>query len=184
MGFRNGEIDNASIITGLTGLVVLGAYLFRQWGKFKNRRVLFNKELSENLYFRNLDNNEGVLTRLVDEAEEEECKESLLAYFLLYRSPAGLRAHELDAAVEAWLRERFRVTIDFEIGDALTKLEELGLVRREQERFVVTPPDDALARLRARWDAILDIPPESSGGGAEAVSDTARQPAASVSLAP
>ncbi|PRP95225.1 TMEM143 family protein [Enhygromyxa salina] len=161
LGLRRGEIDTGSIITGLTGLVVLGAYLFRQWGKFRNRRVLFNKELSENLYFRNLDNNEGVLTRLVDEAEEEECKEALLAYYFLHRAADGqtskaLTAPELDAAVEAWLSERFRVTIDFEVGDALTKLEALGLVvRDEQQRYTACAPDNALAQLRARWDTIL-----------------------------
>jgi hypothetical protein len=155
LGFRSGEIDTASIITGLTGLVVLGAYLFRQWGKFKNRRVLFNKELSENLYFRNLDNNEGVLTRLVDEAEEEECKEALLAYFFLRRRGAGSSTSELDAAVEAWLRERFRVSVDFEIGDALGKLERLGLVRRDDEsRLTACEPEIANTRLRARWDAL------------------------------
>jgi hypothetical protein len=155
LGFRSGEIDKGSIIAGLTGLIVLGAYLFRQWGKFRNRRVLFNKELSENLYFRNLDNNEGVLTRLVDEAEEEECKEALLAYFFLHRAPAGLSERELDAAIEAWLDQRFRVTIDFEIGDALAKLESLGLVRREGDRLWACPPDDALARLSTRWGTLL-----------------------------
>ncbi|WP_165703723.1 TMEM143 family protein [Enhygromyxa salina] len=164
LGLRRGEIDTGSIITGLTGLVVLGAYLFRQWGKFRNRRVLFNKELTENLYFRNLDNNEGVLTRLVDEAEEEECKEALLAYFFLHRAttaspPSSLTEPELDAAVEAWLSERFQVTIDFEIGDALTKLEALGMVvHDDQQRYTACSPEDTLAQLHVRWDAILDRP--------------------------
>jgi hypothetical protein len=154
LGFHHGEIDTPSLVAGLTGLVVLGSYLFRQWGKFRNRRMLFIKELSENLYFRNLDNNEGVLTRLVDEAEEEECKEALLAYFFLLRSPTGSTAPELDAQVEAWLRERFEVIVDFEVGDGIAKLLRLGLVTEQDGRYRVSDPERGLAQLRERWDAL------------------------------
>lgn len=154
LGLRNDEIDTASLIAGLTGLAVLGSYLFRQWGKFKNRRMLFIKELSENLYFRNLDNNEGVLTRLVDEAEEEECKEALLAYFFLLRTPGGLSSSDLDAVVERWLEERFKISTDFEVSDAIAKLVNLGLVREQDGRFSVCPPTEGLAQLRKRWDAL------------------------------
>lgn len=157
LGLRRGQIDTASIIAGLSGLIVLGAYLFRQWGKFRNRRLLFSKELSENLYFRNLDNNEGVLTRLVDEAEEEECKEALLAYVMLSLCPDanGLDIDELDRRIEDWLAQRFDVAIDFEIGDALAKLERLELVTRDGRQIVAHPPAEAVTRLRARWDALV-----------------------------
>ena len=156
LGLRQGEIDTTSIIAGLSGLVVLGAYLFRQWGKFKHRRMMFNKELSDNLYFRNLDNNEGVLTRLVDEAEEEECKEVLLAYVhLLAAGEAGLAASALDERVERWVRERFEVEVDFEVSDALTKLEDFDLiVRGEGDRFCARPLQAAIARLDARWQSL------------------------------
>jgi hypothetical protein len=154
LGFRNDQIDTASLVAGLTGLAVLGSYLFRQWGKFKNRRMLFIKELSENLYFRNLDNNEGVLTRLVDEAEEEECKEALLAYFYLLRAPEGLSSSELDGVVERWLKERFKISVDFDVSDGIAKLVNLGLVREQDGRFSVCPPSEGLAQLRKRWDAL------------------------------
>lgn len=154
LGFRNEQIDTASLVAGLTGLAVLGSYLFRQWGKFKNRRMLFIKELSENLYFRNLDNNEGVLTRLVDEAEEEECKEALLAYFFLLRTPEGVSSAQLDGAVERWLRERFKISVDYEVSDGIAKLVNLGLVHERDGRFSVCPPSEGLAQLRKRWDAL------------------------------
>lgn len=155
LGLRNEEIDTASLVAGLTGLAVLGSYLFRQWGKFKNRRMLFIKELSENLYFRNLDNNEGVLTRLVDEAEEEECKEALLAYFFLLRHKEGVDSADLDREVERWLEQKFKISIDFEVSDAVAKLVDLGLVREQDGRVLaVLPPTEGLAQLRKRWDAL------------------------------
>ena len=41
------------------------------------------KALSDNLYFKNLDNNAGVFYHLIDAAEEEEFKEAVLAYYFL-----------------------------------------------------------------------------------------------------
>lgn len=40
------------------------------------------KALADNLYFKNLNNNDVVFHRLIDSAEEE-CKEAILAYYLL-----------------------------------------------------------------------------------------------------
>jgi uncharacterized protein DUF3754 len=155
LGVAEGEVNKASIIAGLSGLVGLGAFLFRQWTKFQSRKVLFMKMLSENLYFRNIDNDDGVLTRLVDEAEEEECKEAGLAYAFLLRHP-GLDARALDQRIEAWIAERFRVSVDFEVEDALAKLERLGLGRRHDDgHFEVVPLDEALTKLDRRWDGFF-----------------------------
>jgi hypothetical protein len=156
LGFRRGHIDTTSIIAGLTGVIVLGGYLGQQWIKFKNRRLLFSKELSENLYFRNLDNNEGVLTRLVDEAEDEENKETILAYYLLLRAPEGLSARELGRAIETWLAEHFDVALDFEIADAIGKLERLSLATLVDGQARALAPADALERLRGHWDVLIE----------------------------
>ena len=92
----------------------------------------------------------------MDSAEEEEFKEAILAYFLLWRGMSQREpwdAKRLDRAVERWLADRAGVTIDFEIGDALAKLLRLGLVRSDEAGTLrVTPPVEALAALDARWD--------------------------------
>jgi hypothetical protein len=149
-GLSGGQVDYKSVITGLGGLAVLGSYLWRQWDKFKNRRILFGKVLTENLYFRNLDTNEGVLTRVVDEAGDEECKEALLGYVFARRAGDWVGAEQLDANVEKYLSERFGMDIDFEIADALAKIEALGLLERDGERLRARPADQAVTRLRAR----------------------------------
>lgn len=159
LGLQGGEVNSASLIAGLSGLVALGAWMFKQWDTFKNRKVLFMKLLSENLYFRNLDNNQGVLTRLIDEAEEEECKEALLAYTFLLRGP-GQTERALDEAIEAWFLRRFGLTVDFEVDDALAKLTRLGLARRDDEGgYHVVGIAEALALLDHRWDHFFDYPP-------------------------
>jgi hypothetical protein len=152
LGIQRGEVNLTSIVAGLSGLVGLGLFLFRQWDKFQHRKVGFLKTLSENLYFRNLDNNQGVLTRLVDEAEEEEVKEALCAYRVLLDEP-GLDEATIDRRVEDWLRDRFGLELDFEIDDALAKLVRLGLAERDDEgRYRVLPVDQALTELDRRWD--------------------------------
>lgn len=153
VGLIEGEVNEASILAGLSGLVGLVLFAGRQWTKFQSRKLLFMKMLSEHLYFRNTDNDDGVLSRIVDEAGEEESKEVLLAYVML-RSHPGATARELDAAVETWLMLRFGARVDFEIDDALRKLVRLGLVTEEGGRYRALPIEDTRAAVRVRWDEL------------------------------
>ena len=145
-------IDQAALVTLAVGLGTLAGYLFRQFNKFKNRKIQFMKTLTENLYFRNLDNNAGVFHRLIDAAEEEECKEALLAYRALLLAGSALTEQELDAAVEGWFRDRWQCDLDFEADDALAKLVRLELVTQDAGRYQAVPLEEALRRLDERWD--------------------------------
>lgn len=135
-----------------SGLAAFGGFLFRQLGKFKNRKILFMKVLSENLYFKNLDNNAGVFHHLLDAAEEEECKEALLGYFFLLTTETELTEKALDDVVEGWFKLKWDADLDFEVDDALGKLERLGLVHREGDILRVKPLDEAKAHLDKIWD--------------------------------
>ena len=94
------------------------------------------------------------MARLIDEAEEEECKEVLLAYVHLLHADEALTARALDLRVEAWLHERFEVEVDFEVADGLAKLEHFGLVTHEGEHYRARPLLAALGSLEARWQAL------------------------------
>ena len=100
----------------------------RQFDKFKNRKIQFMKSLSENLYFRNLDNDAGVFNHLLDAAEEEEVKEAVLAYHFLHSAEGALTADELDRRIEAWFARRWDAEFDFEVADGVGKLRRLRLV--------------------------------------------------------
>jgi hypothetical protein len=108
--------------------------------------------LTQNLYFKNLDNNAGVFHRLADDAEEEECKEALLAYYFLLLSPSPLAKAELDRQVECWLQQRWNCAVDFEIADALQKLRDLGLVEDVDGALAAVPLGKAISVLDRRWD--------------------------------
>ena len=101
------ELNQGQLVTLGAGLAALGGFLVRQFGKFKNRKIQFMKSLSENLYFRNLDNDAGVFNHLLDAAEEEEVKEAVLAYHFLRSAEEALTADELDRRIEDWFARRW-----------------------------------------------------------------------------
>ena len=140
LGMRSEPVvlDKAAMLVLLAGAGTLVGYLWKQYSSFRNRKLRYTQTLTENLYFKLLDNNAGVIFRILDEAEESECKESLLAYYFLLRHPTGLTATALDSAIEHWLSDHWQCALDFEIEDALGKLTRLGLASVEGDRWSPT----------------------------------------------
>ncbi|MDI9370373.1 MAG: DUF3754 domain-containing protein [Synergistaceae bacterium] len=144
----------------LAALVIVGTISFKVFSKYRITKDRHQAKLMKTLYFHNLDNNAGVFDFLVHEAEEEECKEALLAYWFLLternRNGTSFTEEELDDRIEEWLKDRFGVELDFEVDDALRKLEDKGLLTKEEgERLVVPSLDDTLFRLDELWDNIF-----------------------------
>jgi Protein of unknown function (DUF3754) len=148
---ENDELRRA--LASLSGLIAVGAFVMRQRMKFEAQSLKYQKQLSETVYFRNLANNAGVLDLLISAGEEQDAKEALIAYGLLLRAGQGMGRGELDMAAEAFLRDRLKLDVDFEIGDALGKLERLGLIVQDGDSYRATPAADALANLDAAWDS-------------------------------
>jgi hypothetical protein len=157
------EINQQHLVALGLGLGTLAGFLFKQISKFKNRKIRFMKALAENLYFKNLDNNAGVLHHLIDAAEEEEFKEAVLAYVFLAAAPEGLSRAALDRTVEGWLAAGWDCRIDFEVDDALAKLTRWGLLTRTGDRLQVLPLSAARIRLDQIWDRLFA--PASDGPG-------------------
>lgn len=154
LGVRNDpvELNQTNILALAVGFGTLGAFLWKQFSNFKNRKIRFMKTLADNLYFKNLDNNMGVFHRLIDAAEEEECKEAMLAYYFLLIAEQPLRAEELDQKVESWFQSSLQHALDFEVDDALQKLVKLGLVILTSERYHAVSLDQARTTLDQQWD--------------------------------
>jgi len=154
LGFQDEEvrIKQQHLIALGAGLGTLGGFLFRQINKYKNRKIKFMKTLSDNLYFKNLDNNAGVFYHLIDAAEEEEFKEAVLAYYFLLTVKAALTKKELDYRIENWLAEKWDCHIDFEIGDAVDKLQRLELIEVDADHLCSVPLSAARQQLDSIWD--------------------------------
>jgi hypothetical protein len=147
--------DIATALAALGGILALGGFVVQQWVKYQWKSLRYQSELTDNVYYRNINNNAGIFDYLIGAAEDQECKEAFLAYYFLHTAAAPPTAGELESRIEAWLRQTFGVEIDFAVNGALGKLEGLGLLRRQQGRLFVSPLDGALAQLRGLWGKFL-----------------------------
>ncbi|MEI8152265.1 MAG: TMEM143 family protein [Hyphomicrobiales bacterium] len=152
---KDDEISGA--LAAIGGLVALGGFMLTQWMKFQRQSLLHQKTLSDNVYYRNINNNAGIFDYLIGEAEEQDCKEAFLAYYFLLALGGEATEADLDRRVEEWLRQTFSTDIDYECSDALAKLDRLGLLKRQGERLSVVPLDEALARLDRVWDNFFPL---------------------------
>jgi hypothetical protein len=132
----------------------LGGYAYKTYYSYQVKKQDYSLRLTKSLYYKSLDNNTGVLMRLLDEAEEQECRETFLAYFCLwkYAPPEGWTAEQLDDYAELYLDGKANLKVDFEIGDALAKLERLQIVRKSGSVYHAQPLDKALEALDWTWD--------------------------------
>lgn len=145
------DSDMAGALAAISGLIALGGFIAGQWVRFQRQSLLYHKVLADNVYYRNVNNNAGIFDTLIRQAEEQECKEAFLAYYFLLAPDSEATEGALDARIEAWLRQTFAANIDFKSGEALSKLDRHGLLRRNGDRLSVLPLGDALQKLDRVW---------------------------------
>lgn len=132
-------------------------YGYNTWYGYQQTKQRYHLNLTQSLYYQNLDSNAGVLTRLLDEAEEQDAREAILAYYMLWQhGPAeGWTAAALDDFIELYLEEAAQLKVDFEVGDALRKLEKMRIVEKREDRYHAVPIREALVRLDETWDSFF-----------------------------
>src|SRR5258706_3501172 len=146
-----GDNDTEQALAALSGLFALGAFMLRQWGNFHRQPLIHQKQLTDNIYYRNVNNNSGIFNYIIGKAEEQDWKEALLAYYGLLTAAAPLTREALGARIAELLARVFGVSTSFEIDDALARLRRLDLLGEADGRFSVSPLPDALARLDKEW---------------------------------
>ena len=149
----HGAIAFLALLSGVFG------YGLRSFYGYLNTRDRYHLNLTRSLYFQNLDSNAGVIHRLLDEAEEQEFREVVLAWWLLRQSGfAAVTSEQLDRAAEAWLQEKLGVAVHFEVSDALAKLQRLGLCRElPGNKYRAVDLEASLAALDRAWDAQFEF---------------------------
>jgi hypothetical protein len=113
------------LVAALSLVVALGGVGVRQYNNYNYKKVKFQKSVTDTLFFRSLANNASVFATLIDDAEEEECKEIILVYYHLITSKKPLTPEQLDNRIEKWMEKKFRTKIDFDINGPLHNLAEI-----------------------------------------------------------
>jgi len=151
----SGSVPAAEMKTALAalmGIVALGGLAMRQWLKYQRQSLKYHRELVDNVYFRNVNNNAGIFDYLIAAAEDQECKQAVLAFHFIRKAGAAPTAAEVTDHIETWLAQHFRVNIDFEIAEALETLNRYGLVQRKGERLFVPLLEAAIPQLHQVWN--------------------------------
>jgi hypothetical protein len=147
--------DMEQALAALSGLLALGAFMLRQWGNFHRQSLIHQKQLTDNVYYRNVNNNAGIFTYLIGEAEDQDWKETLLAYYGLLTEAGPITCGVLDARIEELLQRMIGISADFDVDHALWRLREYGLVVETGGRVSAVPLSDALGRLDREWKGLL-----------------------------
>lgn len=141
-------------INPVLGLVALGSvisYGAKTFMGYKASKDRYQHLVTHSLYHKSLDNDRGVVFYLMDSLEAQEFKEAVLGYFFLWQRGTQTEG-ELDGTCERFLKEEFGLEVDFEVEDALGKLQREGLVIEEDGRFRALPLEGALEKLDYKWD--------------------------------
>lgn len=140
----------------------LGAVIVRQFMSFFNQKQRYMVIMAQNLYFHSLADNRGVMTTLVDRAADEDVKEEILLYSVLAKE--RVRRSDLNAvdeAIEQYIKATFDKKVDFDLDDALQRLEADGIVTDGPDGYLQTmPPEQASTHIDNMWDLLLDELPD------------------------
>ncbi|GAA6619710.1 TMEM143 family protein [Scytonema sp. NUACC26] len=113
------------LVAALSLAIALGGFAVQQYNNYKNKKIKFQKDVTDTLFFKNLANNTSVFQMLMDIAEEQECKEIILVYYHLLTSQIPLNPQQLDSRIESWMEKKVGIKINFDIHGPLNNLEEI-----------------------------------------------------------
>ena len=140
--------DMEQALAALSGMLALGAFLLRQWGNFHRQSLIHQKQVTDNVYYRNVNNNSGIFSYLIGEAEDQDWKEVLLAYYGLLIEAGPVTREVLDARIEELLVRMIGVSADFDVDHALSRLRGYDLVIETDGGLAAVPLSDAPGAAR------------------------------------
>ena len=124
-------------------LILLGTRVYAMFNALTLGKEHVRNLMNEALFKKMKSSATGVLLNVARSMEEQECKESMLAFWALMLAPTGQTADELDERCENVLHAQCGVHVDFEVVDALHKL-------RHQDRLIETFRQDGVTRYKAK----------------------------------
>ncbi|GIL91758.1 hypothetical protein Vretimale_14893 [Volvox reticuliferus] len=138
------------------------------------------------LYDKTDDAQEGVVSMLLEDMADQQLKEAILTYGLLYSREAEMTETMIDLDCERFLVKNFDLSVDFAVEDALPRLEYWGMINRittklGQTKFAAVHPETAASRLMERWQqsfsTVATPPPTATFPLSNLISDRERAPA-------
>ncbi|KAL0351212.1 UNVERIFIED_CONTAM: hypothetical protein Sradi_4270400 [Sesamum radiatum] len=90
--------------------------------------------ITQSMYDKQLDSGRGTLLHLCDDVIQQEVKEVIISFFILMEQGKAT-LEDLDRQCEELIRDEFGQNCNFDVDDAVDKLEKLGIVCRVRFNF-------------------------------------------------
>ncbi|XP_024017818.1 uncharacterized protein LOC21390957 [Morus notabilis] len=105
-------------------------YCIKTYFSFQKNLVAYQSLIMQSVYDKQLDSGRGTLLHLCDEVIQQEVKEVIISFFILRKHGRSAR-QDLDTRCEQLIKEEFGERCNFDVDDAVQKLEKLGIVSRD-----------------------------------------------------
>ncbi|XP_050380137.1 uncharacterized protein LOC126797539 isoform X2 [Argentina anserina] len=113
-------------------LSTLIGYCAKTYFSFQQNLAEYQNLITQSMYEQQLDSGRGTLLHLCDDVIQQEVKEVIIAFFVLTKIGKSTLP-DLDDQCEKLIKEMFNEEINFDVDDAIQKLEKLGIVTKDSE---------------------------------------------------
>ncbi|PPS19837.1 hypothetical protein GOBAR_AA00711 [Gossypium barbadense] len=97
---------------------------------FEANMATYQNLITQSMYDKQLDSGRGTLLHLCDDVIQQEVKEVIISFFILMEQGKATM-EDLDLRCEELIKEEFGESCNFDVDDAVEKLEKLKIVSRD-----------------------------------------------------
>ncbi|XP_044501321.1 uncharacterized protein LOC123222750 isoform X2 [Mangifera indica] len=105
-------------------------YCAKTYFTFQQNLAAYQNLITQSMYDKQLDSGKGTLLHLCDDVIQQEVKEVIISFFILMEQGKATR-QDLDKLCEDLIKEEFGESCNFDVDDAVQKLEKLGIISRD-----------------------------------------------------
>ncbi|KAJ6880222.1 hypothetical protein NC652_033538 [Populus alba x Populus x berolinensis] len=124
------EMPKADLWVIFAILSTVVGYCAKTYFTFQQNMASYQNLITQSMYDKQLDSGKGTLLHLCDDVIQQEVKEVIISYFILMEQGKATR-QDLDLRCEQLIKEEFGESCNFDVDDAVEKLEKLGIVARD-----------------------------------------------------
>ncbi|XP_031118807.1 uncharacterized protein LOC116022304 [Ipomoea triloba] len=124
------ELPKADLWVMFAILSTVIGYIAKTYFTFQQNMATYQNLITQSMYDKQLDSGRGTLLHLCDDVIQQEVKEVIISFFILMEQGKAT-LQDLDLRCEELIKEEFGVSCNFDVDDAVQKLEKLGIITRD-----------------------------------------------------
>ncbi|XP_051140249.1 uncharacterized protein LOC127257819 [Andrographis paniculata] len=124
------EMPKADLWVMFAILSTVIGYCAKIYFTFQQNMATYQNLITQSMYDKQLDSGRGTLLHLCDDVIQQEVKEVIISFFILMEQGKAT-LEDLDQQCEELILDEFGERCNFDVDDAVHKLEKLGIVCRD-----------------------------------------------------